>query len=121
MPKITIKGKTYEFQSPSKITLLPLAKYLMALDLTSPLGLTDEIAQAAASALKRIIPDIDPAIATPEGLEGLDVEGMNDLIVDLFSEIPVPLQPMGNNSGISSIKSQQIASLKMQLQQLENS
>jgi hypothetical protein len=49
----------------------------MALDLNSPLGLTDEIALAAASALKRIIPDIDPAITTPAGLESLDVEGIN--------------------------------------------
>lgn len=119
MPKITIKGKTYQFQASSKIKLLPLAKYLMALDLNSPIGLTDEIAQAAASALKRIIPDIDPAIATPEGLESLDIEGINQLIVDLFGsvgQVPLPIQPSPING-----KAEQIASLKAQLQLLENS
>jgi hypothetical protein len=151
MPELTIAGKRYEYQKPSKIALLPIAKYLMALDINSSLGLTDDIAQAAASALKRIVPDIDPAIATPAGLESLDVEGITQLVVDLFGSIeqfPLPLPGSANgmqstpvvkrgNHGAQygdagspsappqdhtgSTKSAQIASLKAQLQLLENS
>lgn len=119
MIKVAIRDQKYEVTRITYKEWVQLAKYVNSLSIEQNACLTPELDRAAAHALRKIIPTLDPAIANNDN--GIDLEFLTEFY-PLYKELEAEFKRSQNTVEVSieETPEQEKERLMKRIKQLED-